>query len=164
MPDAQRRASASGLAGPNVPGFQGFFGWIADQPLTRDALRRARKRLIVAGLIALINGVVAILVPAVASLAFSIFIGWVLIAAAITMGVSAIARRAPLRMLEAVLTLIAGFYVLAFPLSGTVTLTFVLAVWLFAGGVVTLTHAFGVNLIFWGVRAMIGARLLKEIP
>jgi uncharacterized membrane protein HdeD (DUF308 family) len=38
-------------------------------------------------------------------------------------------------------TLIAEFYVLVFPLSGTVTLTFVLAVWFFATGVMSLTFS-----------------------
>ncbi|MGZ4332231.1 MAG: DUF308 domain-containing protein, partial [Solirubrobacteraceae bacterium] len=108
------------------------------------------------------------------------------------------------RGLEALLAFAAGFYVLVFPLSGTVTLTFVLAVWFFASGVLSLSLAFqlargaaswmhaisgllavimgfliaaslpssagwaiglliGINLILWGVRALVGARLLKEL-
>lgn len=98
----------------------------------------------------------------------------------------------------------AGFYLLVFPLHGTVTLTFVLAIWFFARGILTLMYAMrwrgipgtciyalrgilsvtlgfliaaslpssatwaigllvGVDLIFWGVRALVGSRLLKEL-
>jgi uncharacterized membrane protein HdeD (DUF308 family) len=86
--------------------------------------------------------VVAVAVPTVASVAIAIFIGWVLVVGGIAMGIHAISHRLPLSGLEAVLTVTAGLYVLIFPLSGTVTLTFVQAVWFFATGV-NLTHARG---------------------
>jgi uncharacterized membrane protein HdeD (DUF308 family) len=172
--------------------------------LDSEQIRRARRWLVVAGILSLIIGFVAIAVPAIASVTTTIFVGWILIAAAISMGIQAISHRAPIRGLEALLAFAAGFYVLVFPLSGTVTLTFVLAVWFFAGGVLSLTLAFqlgrgaagwmhgisgllavimgfliaaslpssaawaiglliGINLILWGVRALVGARLLKEL-
>ena len=172
--------------------------------LGSEQIRRARRWLIVAGVLALITGFVAIAVPAIASVTTTIFVGWILIAAAISIGIQAISHRAPIRGLEALLAFAAGFYVLVFPLSGTVTLTFVLAVWFFASGVLSLSLAFqlgrgafswmhaisgllavimgfliaaslpssagwaiglliGINLIFWGVRALVGARLLKEL-
>jgi uncharacterized membrane protein HdeD (DUF308 family) len=143
-------------------------------------------------------------VPVIASVTTTIFVGWILVAGAISMGIQAISHRAPVRGLEALLAFAAGFYVLVFPLSGTVTLTFVLAVWFFASGVLSISLAFqlgrgpagwmhaisgllavilgflvaaslpssagwaiglliGVNLIFWGVRALVGARVLKEL-
>jgi uncharacterized membrane protein HdeD (DUF308 family) len=37
--------------------------------------------------------------------------------------------------------ILAGFYIIVFPLSGTVTLTFVLAVWFFASGILNLIAA-----------------------
>ena len=46
-----------------------------------------------------------------------------------------------MRGLKALIALAAGFYLLVFPLHGTVTLTFVLAVWFFARGILTLTYA-----------------------
>jgi uncharacterized membrane protein HdeD (DUF308 family) len=174
-------------------------GWLGS-----EQIHRARRWLIVAGVLALITGFVAIAVPAIASVTTTIFVGWILIAAAISMGIQAISHRAPVRGLEALLALVAGCYVLVFPLSGTVTLTFVLAVWFFASGVLYLSlalqlgrgvaswmHAIngllalimgfliaanlpssagwaiglliGINLIFWGVRALVGARLLKDL-
>jgi uncharacterized membrane protein HdeD (DUF308 family) len=182
-------------------GFEsGMFGgsWDSGQ------IRRARRWLVVAGALALITGFVAILVPAIASVTTTIFVGWILIAAAISIGMQAISHRAPVRGLEALLAFAAGAYVLVFPLSGTVTLTFVLAVWFFANGVLSLSLAFqlgrgaaiwmyaisgllavimgflivaslpssagwaiglllGINLIVWGVRALVGARLLKAL-
>jgi uncharacterized membrane protein HdeD (DUF308 family) len=172
--------------------------------LDSEQIRRARRWLIIAGALALITGVVAIAVPAIASVTMTIFVGWILIAAAISIGVQAISQRAPLRGLEALLAFVAGFYLLVFPLSGTVTLTFVLAVWFFASGVLSLSLAFqlgrgavswlhaiggllavvmgfliaanlpssagwaiglllGINLIFWGVRALVAAGLLKQL-
>jgi uncharacterized membrane protein HdeD (DUF308 family) len=174
-------------------------GWLGS-----EQIHRARRWLIVAGVLALITGFVAIAVPAIASVTTTIFVGWILIVAAISIGIQAISHRAPVRGLEALLAFAAGFYLLVFPLSGTVTLTFVQAVWFFASGVVSLSLALqlgrgaagwmnaisgllavimgfliaaslpssagwaiglliGINLIFWGVRALVGARLLKTL-
>jgi uncharacterized membrane protein HdeD (DUF308 family) len=112
--------------------------WVAAWPLTREDLKRARTWLIVVAVLALLGGMVSILVPAITSVTMAIFIGWVLVFAGITTGVHAVTNRAALRSLEALLTVVAGLYLLIFPLSGTVTLTFVLAVWFFAGGLLSL--------------------------
>jgi uncharacterized membrane protein HdeD (DUF308 family) len=188
----------------DVPSGRDFGSWlIGDRPIA-DAIRRARPWLIVVGVLALINGIVAVAVPLIASVAITIFVGWVLLVAGIVAGVHAISNRAALRGLEAMLTLVAGLYLLVFPLSGTVSLTFVLAIWLCGSGVLSLIAAarrrdapdasmtafggaisiilgvliavelpssagwaigllVGINLIFWGVRALIGARALKQL-
>jgi uncharacterized membrane protein HdeD (DUF308 family) len=44
-----------------------------------DALRKARRGLTIAGVLSLLAGAVAIVVPAVASVATAIFIGWILV-------------------------------------------------------------------------------------
>jgi uncharacterized membrane protein HdeD (DUF308 family) len=172
--------------------------------LARDRIGRARGWLIVAGSLALLVGVVSIAVPVIASVTAAIFVGWILLASGIAVAISAISHRAPVRGLEGLVALAAGFYLLVFPLHGTVTLTFVLAVWFFARGILTLTYVkqwrgvpgnwiyvlggilsvilgfmigaslpssgtwaigllVGVDLIFWGVRALVSARLLKEL-
>jgi uncharacterized membrane protein HdeD (DUF308 family) len=192
------------LVGPEIPGTGRFESWIVGGRLTRSDLRRVRKWLLVAGVLALISGVVAVCVPIIAAVTISILVGWVLLAAGIAVGIHAVSHRSLFRGLEALVTVIAGFYVLVFPLSGTVTLTFVLAVWFFASGVISLTYAaqwrgapgawftafggalsvilgfliaaslpssaswaigllVGINLVLWGVRALIGARLLKDL-
>jgi uncharacterized membrane protein HdeD (DUF308 family) len=189
---------------PDVQPGRDFGSWlVGDRPIA-DAIRRARTWLIVAGVLALLNGIVAVAVPAIASVAITIFIGWVLVAAGIAAGVYAISNRSALRGLDSILTLVAGLYLLIFPLSGTVSLTFVLAIWLFASGLFSLIAAarrrdapdapmaafgglislilglliavelpssagwaigllVGINLIFWGVRALVGARALKQL-
>jgi uncharacterized membrane protein HdeD (DUF308 family) len=181
----------------------GLTGWVAAVPLTRDDLKRARTWVIVVAVLALLTGTVSILVPAITSVTMAIFIGWILVFAGITTAVHAVTSRSALRGLEAILTLVAGLYLLIFPLSGTVTLTFVLAVWFFAGGLFSLAAGIqlraaadrsmmllggllsvvlgvliavelpssaawaigllvGVNLIFWSIRAIGTAQLLKQ--
>jgi uncharacterized membrane protein HdeD (DUF308 family) len=199
---AERRTRAlAGVGGSRVGGLS---GWLVAAELTDEDLRQARTMLTVAGILALITGAVSILVPAVASVTISLFIGWVMVAGGIVMAIPAVSDRVARRTLEALLTLIAGLYLVSFPLNGTVTLTFVLSVWLFAAGVLQLLAAtrtgrrpegwagaiggvlsillgfliadslpssaawaigllVGINLMFWGVRALIGARLLTPV-
>jgi uncharacterized membrane protein HdeD (DUF308 family) len=192
------------LAGPDPTRHLGQRSWMFQMGLTRDRIGRARRWLMVAGSLALLVGIVSIAVPVIASVTTAIFVGWVLLAFGIAAAIYAISHRAPLRGLEALVALAAGFYLLVFPLHGTVTLTFVLAVWFFASGVFSLAYALqwrgapgwwllvlggvssvilgfliaaslpssaawaigllvGINLVFWGVRALLGARLLKAL-
>jgi uncharacterized membrane protein HdeD (DUF308 family) len=192
------------LAGPDPTRHYGQWSWTAQVGLTRDQLGRAWRWLMVAGWLALLVGVVSIAVPVIASVTMAIFVGWVLLGSGIAAAIYAISHRAPLRGLEALVALAAGFYLLVFPLHGTVTLTFVLAVWFFASGVFSLAYALqwrgvpgwwlsalggvssvilgfliaaslpssaawaigllvGINLVFWGVRALLAARLLKAL-
>jgi uncharacterized membrane protein HdeD (DUF308 family) len=115
--------------------------WLAAVPMTTEAIRRARVWAIAAGWLALLGGLVSILVPIIASVTVAIFMGWVLLFAGITAAVHAVSRRSPWRGLEAALSIIAGLYLLILPLSGTVTLTFLLAAWLFAAGAVAVIGA-----------------------
>ena len=180
---------------------------VVEVPLSGDALRRVRRWLVVSGVLAILVGAAAILVPAIASVAIATFTGWMLILAGVFMGLHAWAMRHESglgkRTLTAVLALAAGICILAFPLTGTLTLTFLLSVWFFATGVLLVLEALnlrdrpgwgllafngvlslllgfliaielpssaawaigllvGVNLIFWGVRALIAAQVLKR--
>jgi uncharacterized membrane protein HdeD (DUF308 family) len=110
-------------------------GWLTSEPL-----QRARRWLIVAGVASLIIGIVAVAVPVLASVTVTIFFGWILIAGGLALGVHAVSHRVWVRGLEAAITFVAGLYILLFPLSGTVTLTFVLAAWLFASGILSLVY------------------------
>jgi uncharacterized membrane protein HdeD (DUF308 family) len=107
-----------------------------------EALRRGRRRLMVAGALALLLGIVAIVVPAVASVATAIFFGWILVVAAVYHVVDACSvdhrQRMVVRLLVAALTLAAGLYLLLAPLAGTFTLTVILVLWLVAVGVARL--------------------------
>jgi uncharacterized membrane protein HdeD (DUF308 family) len=176
--------------------------------LSPDDARKARKWLLVAGILALIAGTVSIVVPAIASVGIAIFVGILLMAMSFVIAMSAWPQptrmRQALRLVEASLALVAGFCLVAFPLTGTLTLTVFLAAWFLATGVVlggaayeqrgrpgfgwTALHAVlslilgllialdlpssadwaigllvGVNLVFFGVRALIAAHELKEV-
>jgi uncharacterized membrane protein HdeD (DUF308 family) len=188
-------------------------GFVFGVGLSPADLKRARTWLLVTGILAILTGIAAVAVPAIASVTIAIFIGWVLLASGIVMGFHAVSHRihdAPgsrrhfaLRILNALLTFLVGLGILVFPLTGTVTLTFMLAVWFFAGGVLTLAAAWqawglpgagllafngalslalgiliaadlpssaawaigllvGINLIFFGLRALLGAQLLGK--
>jgi uncharacterized membrane protein HdeD (DUF308 family) len=95
---------------------------------TSQRIERRRK---IVGVLAVIGGAGAILVPAVASVTIAIFIGWILIfAGALTLG-NAITHDGAHRVLRGVwglISLAAGVYLVLAPLSGTITLTFVLVV------------------------------------
>src|SRR3954469_3341197 len=106
---------------------------------TTEELKRTRRWLMIAGVLSLIGGIVAIVLPNVASVATAIFVGWLLIFAGALQVVDAFstrdATRNALRVLLAVLTFAAGLYLLVAPLDGTFTLTVVLAMWFVAVGV-----------------------------
>jgi uncharacterized membrane protein HdeD (DUF308 family) len=104
-----------------------------------EELKRTRRWLTIAGVLALLGGVVAIVMPDVASVATAIFIGWLLVFAGALHVVDAFLTRdreriAP-RLLMAVLTFAAGAYLLIAPLDGMFTLTVVLVIWFVAIGV-----------------------------
>jgi uncharacterized membrane protein HdeD (DUF308 family) len=104
-----------------------------------DALHKGRRRLMIAGGLFLLTGAVAIVVPAVASVATAIFIGWVLVFASIVETINAFSvhhrSRRLIHLVVAALTLAAGLYLLVAPLDGTFTLTVMLVIWLVATGV-----------------------------
>jgi uncharacterized membrane protein HdeD (DUF308 family) len=178
--------------------------WARHGQVTVPELDRVRKWLLVAGILAVIAGAAAIAVPIVASVTIALFIGWVLVFAGVTMTVHAVSDRAVMRGLQGLVTLIVGLYIIIFPLNGTVSLTFALAVWFFASGVMHLLHAWrsrenpevwlsalagalsivlgffiaaglpssagwaigllvGIELIFFGVRAIVAAQVMKQI-
>lgn len=169
-------------------------------------VRRARRWVFATGILSIVVGAVAIAVPVVASVTIAIFIGWVLIITGVARAVHAVrARRVTaLAVLDAMLALLVGGYLILFPLSGTVTLTLLLAAWFFGAGALYLLHAWrargrpgvglfalngalavvlgvlvcvdlpssaawaigllvGIELIFWGIRALLLASLLERV-
>lgn len=112
--------------------------------LSAQDLKRARRWLTVSGVVGLIAGIVSVAVPVIASVTISIFIGWLLIAAGGVMISHAVGRRpvrVTLRVIEGIATLLIGAYIVIFPLTGTISLTLALAVWLFASGVLQVAAA-----------------------
>jgi len=98
-----------------------------------------------AGILLMLLGAVAILIPAVASWGVTIFIGWILLFGAVFLFGTAFGHRdgarLVIRLLWAAATLIAGLYLLIDPGQGTQTLTLVLVIYFLAMGAFRLLVA-----------------------
>jgi len=107
-----------------------------------EQLKRSRRSLMAAGVLAVIGGAVAIVVPALASVTVAIFIGWMLVFGSIFLFVDAFAvrdlGRVALHGLLALIALAAGLALLLAPLRGTYTLTVLLVLWFALTGVVRI--------------------------
>jgi uncharacterized membrane protein HdeD (DUF308 family) len=141
-----------------------------------EALRRGRKRLMLAGVLMLVLGAVAIVVPAVASVATAIFIGWILVIAsafelANAMAVEHGGRRA-LRAVLAVLTFAAGLYLLVAPLDGVFTLTVILVIWFMATGTARVIvgiaerglPGWGMTVLSGVISIVLGVLIAEKLP
>lgn len=145
-------------------------------PDVREGLRRGWKALMAVGVLAILIGCVAILVPAVASVGTAIFIGWILIVAGAFLVAGAFAAPSVgtvvLRLLWAFLTVIVGLWLVIEPHNGTLTLTLVLGLYFLFMGLTRIAVAFaargqqGAGLVglsgFAGL--LIGILVLVEFP
>jgi len=90
-------------------------------------------------------GVLAIVVPPIATIAVAILIGWLLLMSGIVGLIATLrARGAPgfgWSLASAILGIVAGFVLLAWPLSGALSLTLILTVFLTLEGVVSILYA-----------------------
>jgi uncharacterized membrane protein HdeD (DUF308 family) len=115
------------------------------QEALNDGLKQGRKWLLISGWLAVIAGLIAIIVPAVASVTVAIFIGWMLLFGAVFLLIDAFAVRdiwrMLLRLLLAFLTGAAGLALLLAPLRGTYTLTVLLVLWFAVTGVMRIAVA-----------------------
>ena len=97
------------------------------------------------GIVLIILGTLAVLVPAVASLAATIVFGWILLLSGVIGLISTFrARQAPgfgWSLLSALLGIVAGIILLTMPLQGTFSLTAVLIAFLIVEGVATVLFA-----------------------
>jgi uncharacterized membrane protein HdeD (DUF308 family) len=98
------------------------------------------------GILLLIFGLAAIVLPLLASLTITILLGWLfLISGGAGLAFSFWARKGPgfwWSMVSAVLALIAGVVLIAMPVQGTLTLTFIVGIYFLAEGVATIMYAF----------------------
>jgi uncharacterized membrane protein HdeD (DUF308 family) len=141
-----RPYSTGGLSGATGAGGLRPSTWDLATALPEDALTKARRLLLALGILSLIAGAAAILVPIVASVTMTIFIGWLLMLFGVMTAIETFrsddARgQKAWRALNALLSFVVGFYLVALPLSGTITLTFLLSVWFFGTGVFSLLAA-----------------------
>jgi uncharacterized membrane protein HdeD (DUF308 family) len=97
------------------------------------------------GIVLVVLGILALLAPRIASVAVTVFFGWLLLLSGI-MGLVATfrARQAPgfwWSLVSAVVGIVAGVLLIGWPLAGTLSLTAVLIGFLFVEGLVTIMYA-----------------------
>jgi uncharacterized membrane protein HdeD (DUF308 family) len=113
--------------------------------LTAGSLRAHWKFFMGEGVVLLILGLAAIILPQVAAVAVEILIGWLLLMSGVVGLWSSFAtRHAPgfgWSLLSAAAGIVAGIILLVWPLSGVVTLTLVLSAFLCVEGVVSIFYA-----------------------
>jgi uncharacterized membrane protein HdeD (DUF308 family) len=119
-----------------------------DQQLQRQFLTSLRDHwvlFLVEGIILVVLGVAAIMLPVIATLAVALFLGWLfLISGIVGLITTFMMRNAPgfwWSLLSAVLALGAGLVLLAWPVSGAVSLTLVLIVFFVIEGVASIMLA-----------------------
>jgi uncharacterized membrane protein HdeD (DUF308 family) len=122
----------------------------------RDEVARHWKLVLAIGIVSILAGAFSILVPVVASISVAILIGWVLLVSGIVQLAHAFRGSGwhiAWNVAVAVVTAIAGLWILLAPLSGTITLTVVLVAWLWFSGAMRLAT-------WWPVRHLEGSWLL----
>jgi uncharacterized membrane protein HdeD (DUF308 family) len=115
------------------------------QSSVNAAVREHWKAFLIEGILLAILGLAAIVVPPLASLAVTIFLGWLFLISGIAgLALTFWARRLPgfwWSLVSAVLAIVAGFILLTRPVQGTFTLTIVVGVYFVAEGVATIMYA-----------------------
>ncbi|HEX7970447.1 MAG TPA: HdeD family acid-resistance protein [Stellaceae bacterium] len=106
------------------------------------SIREHWRLFLVEGIILVLLGLGAIIVPPIAGLAATIFLGWLFLIGGVVGLVATLgARQAPgfwWSLLSAVVAVVAGGVLLWNPLQGLVTLTYVLIAYFIADGVLTI--------------------------
>jgi len=110
-----------------------------------EAVRAHWKAFLIEGIVLVVLGLVAIVIPPIASIAVTVMLGWMfLISGFAALLMTFWARQVPgfiWSLISAVLGIAAGIILLTRPAEGTLTLTFVLGVYFLAEGVATIMYA-----------------------
>jgi uncharacterized membrane protein HdeD (DUF308 family) len=109
------------------------------------AVREHWKAFLVEGILLALLGLAAMIIPPLASLAVTIFLGWMFLVSGVAgLALTFWARQMPgfwWSLISAVLGIGAGIILLARPVQGTLTLTIVVGVYFLAEGVATIMYA-----------------------
>ena len=115
------------------------------QSKMRAAVREHWKAFLFEGILLVIFGLAAIIVPPLASLAVTILLGWLFLISGIAgLALTFWAREMPgfwWSLISAALAVVAGAILLAQPVQGTLTLTIVVGAYFLAEGVATILYA-----------------------
>ena len=111
-----------------------------------SAIREHWVLFLVEGIVLMLLGAAAIILPVIATLAFTLLIGWLfLLSGAVGLVTTFWMRNAPgfwWSLLSAVVGIAAGIVLIRWPISGTVSLTLVLIAFFIVEGIATLMFAF----------------------
>lgn len=111
-------------------------------PELKDALAKSWKLLLTAGIISAVLGAIAIALPQVASVTITLLVGIMLLIGAVSYVAEAISRGTTghriWSAIVAVLYVIAGVWLIINPVSGTITLTWVLAIFFLVIGIIRI--------------------------
>ncbi len=114
-------------------------------PEAREGLARAWKALRATGIVAVVIGCIAILLPEIFSLGAAVFVGCVLVAASAFLAAAGFAARGVgsllARLAWALLTFVVGLWLIIEPHNGTLTLTLVLGIYFLLMGLVRISVA-----------------------
>ena len=109
------------------------------------AVREHWRAFLIEGILLVILGLAAMIVPPLASLAVTIFLGWMFLISGIAgLALTLWARGMPgfwWSLISAALGIVAGIILLAKPVQGTLTLTIVVGAYFLAEGVATIMYA-----------------------
>jgi uncharacterized membrane protein HdeD (DUF308 family) len=101
---------------------------------------------LIEGIVLLVLGILAIVVPPLATITFTLFLGWLFLISGIMGLITTFwARHSPgfwWSLLSAVLAIAAGIVLLVAPLRGAITLTLLLIVFFIIEGVLSIMYAF----------------------
>jgi uncharacterized membrane protein HdeD (DUF308 family) len=111
----------------------------------RATVREHWKAFLFEGLLLVVFGLAAIIVPPIASLAVTVFLGWMFLVSGIAgIALTFWARQMPgfwWSLISAALAVFAGIVLLARPAQGTLTLTIIFGAYFLAEGVATIMYA-----------------------
>ena len=115
------------------------------QQTLAQAVREHLSLVLIEGIVLVVLGVLAILVPMVATIAVAILIGWlILISGVVGLITTFMMRNAPgfwWSLLSAILGIVAGIVLLGWPVLGAVSLTLLLIVFFTIEGVASIMYA-----------------------
>lgn len=115
------------------------------QTQMREAVKANWKAFLIEGIVLVILGMAAIAIPLLASIAVTIFLGWLfLISGAVGLYLTFTTRDVPgfwWSLLSAILALAAGIILIVQPVAGTLTLTLVVSAYFIAEGITTIMYA-----------------------
>ncbi len=121
-----------------------------------EELRKHKGFLLFEGILFMIFGILAIIIPAAATLTIELVIGWLILFSGILQFIMSFRKGKPLgialSLLSSILSVVVGILLLRFPLTGVLTLTVLLAVFFIIEGVLEIAlglHFKEVKNWFW---------------